>query len=398
MTNAPMRPQQPPPGGSGHASKVIVGVVLLFAALLAIGTWPRLTRQKDLRAEVESRAEAPLVRVMAVRRGDASTKFMLPGTAQPMREAPVYARSTGYVRRWSVDIGARVRAGQVLAELETPEVDQELAQSRATLARTRAAETLARTTLERIKALVRDSAATRQELDERQAAYDAQQASVAADEASVRRLEELQRFGRVTAPFSGTITERNLESGGLVSAGTSGGAKPLFVISQADTVRFFVNVPENAATAVRTGQVADVVVRDIPGKVFKGRVSRTSGALDPATRTMVAQVDVPNPGHVLLAGMYAQVTLTAVRAIPSILVPANALMIRAQGPQVATVRDGKVHFVTLQLGRDFGTELEVISGLNEGDQVVMNPSDVVEEGAVVRVVVSDTAKAPAGKR
>jgi RND family efflux transporter MFP subunit len=378
-----------------------VGVVLLFAALFALGTFPRLTREKVLRAEVESRAEAPLVRVMAVRTGAASSEFMLPGTAQAIRESPVYARTTGFVRRWSVDIGARVRAGQVLAELETPEVDQELAQSRAALARTRAAETLARTTLERMKALVRDSAATRQELDERQAAYDAAQASVAADEANVRRLEELQRFGRLTAPFSGTITTRNVELGGLVSAGTSGSAKPLFVVSQVDTVRFFVNVPENAATVVRAGQAANVVVRDIPGRVFKGRVSRTSGALDAATRTMVAQVDVPNPGHALLAGMYAQVTLTAVRAIPSILVPANALVIRPEGPQVAVVRDGKVHFVTLQLGRDLGTELEVISGLSEGDQVVMNPSDAVEEGAAVRVVVDapeDKAKAaPAGK-
>ena len=399
MTNAPMRPPLPPPPGSGHASKVIIGDVLLFAALLAIGTWPRLTRKKELRAEVDARAEAPLVRVLAVRRGAASTEFMLPGTAQPMREAPVYARSTGYVRRWSVDIGARVRAGQVLAELETPEVDQELAQSRAALARTRASETLARTTLDRMKALVHDSAATRQELDERQAAYDAAQASVAADEANVRRLEELQRFGSVTAPFSGTITERNLESGGLVSAGTSGGAKPLFVVSQADTVRVFVNVPENAATAVRAGQQASVVVRDIPGRVFKGRVARTSGALDAATRTMIAQVDVPNPGHAILAGMYAQVSLTTTRAIPLILLPANALVIRPDGPQVATVRDGRVHFVTLQLGRDLGTELEVISGLEEGDQVVVNPSDVVTEGAAVRVVVEGEGKtAPPAKQ
>ncbi len=394
MTNAPLRPPVPPASRPARAGKIILGVGVAFGVLFVLGTLPRLTRQRELRAEVEARREAPLVRVMAVRRGAASSDFTLPGTAEPIRETPVHARSTGYVRRWLVDIGARVRTGQLLAELETPEVDQELAQARAALARARSSETLARTTLERLKALVRDSAATRQELDERQAAWDAAQAGVAAEEASVRRLEEMQRFGKVTAPFSGTITERNLELGELVAAGTSAGARPLFVISQADTVRVFLDVPENAATAVRAGQEARVEVRDIPGRVFTGRVSRTSGALDPATRTMVAQVDVPNPGHLLLAGMYAQVTLTAVRSPASILVPANALVIRSEGPQVATVRDGKVHFVTLRLGRDLGTELEVIAGLSEGEQVVLNPSDVVEEGAEVRVMVAEPADKP----
>jgi RND family efflux transporter MFP subunit len=383
-----------PTGGSGHSVRIIVGLVLLFAALFAAGTWPRLVRQKELRAEVDTRGEPPFVRVVTVRRGAASSEFMLPGTAQPIREAPVHARSTGYVRSFLVDIGARVRAGQLLAELETPEVDQELAQARAALARARSSETLARTTLERLKALVRDSAATRQELDERQANHDAALAGVGAEEANVRRLEELQRFSRVTAPFNGTVTARNLEVGALVSAGTSSGARPLFVIAQADTVRIFVNVPEHVASAVRTGQPASVVVRDMPSRVFSGRVARTSGALDPATRTMVAQVDVPNRGHELLAGTYAEVTLEVTRAVSSILLPANALVIRPEGPQAATVREGRVHFVTLQLGRDLGTELEVLSGLIEGDQVVLNPSDVVLEGTVVRVVSPDSAAKP----
>jgi RND family efflux transporter MFP subunit len=361
--------------------------------LFVIGTLPRLTRHRELLAEAERRTEAPMVRVMAVRRGKATSELTLPGTIEAVREAPIHARSTGYVRNWTADIGTRVRAGQLLAQLETPEVDQELAQGRAALTRAKTAESLARTTMERLKALVRDSAATRQELDERQAAYDASQAGVEVEAANVRRLEELQRFGSVTAPFSGTITSRNLELGELVTAGTSGGARPLFVISQADTVRVFVNVPENVATAVRAGQPASVSVRDVPGREFKGRVSRTSGALDASTRTMLAQVDVPNPGNVLLAGMYAQVTLTAARAVSSILLPANALVIRPEGPQVAIVRDGKVHFVTLQLGRDLGTELEVISGLEEGDQVVMNPSDDVQEGTTVRIAADSAASA-----
>jgi RND family efflux transporter MFP subunit len=397
MTPTPTTPGAVPPPGRGRSTRIVLGLLLVFAALFALGTLPRLARQRELRAEVQTRTEAALVRVVAVRRGGTASEFTLPGTAQALREAPIYARSTGYVRRWFVDIGARVAPGQLLAELETPEVDQEIAQARASLARSRSSETLARTTLERLKALVRDSAATPQELDERQAAYEAAQATVAAEEANVRRLGELQAFGRVTAPFGGTITARNLEQGGLVSAGTSGGAKPLFVVAQADTVRIFVNVPENAATAVRTGLVATVTVRDLPGREFKGRVSRTSGALDPATRTMLAQVDVPNPGNVLFAGMYAQVALATTRAVPAILVPANALVIRPEGPQVATVRDGKVHFVMLQLGRDLGTELEVISGNADGDQVIINPSDEVVEGAPVRVAPADAPNEAAEK-
>jgi RND family efflux transporter MFP subunit len=371
-------------------TRILVGAGLLFAALLAVGTLPRLQRQRDLNAEVRSRTEALTVRVLPVHRGPASFELTLPGTAQAMRETPIYARSTGFVRRWLVDIGARVRAGQLLAELETPEVDQELAQARASLARARSSETLAKATLDRMPSLVRDSAASRQELDEKQAAFDAAAASVAAEEANVRRLGELQGFARVTAPFSGVITERNLEQGGLVSAGTSGGsAKPLFVIAQADTVRVFVNVPENAATAVKAGLTATVTVRDRPGREMRGRVSRTSGALDPATRTMVAQVDVPNVGNALLPGMYAEVKLATTRAVPAILIPANALVVRSAGPQVATVHDGTIHFTTLQLGRDLGTELEVISGVSDGEQVVINPSDDVVEGAKVRTVAAD---------
>lgn len=377
----------PAPRARRRSGKLLWGLVLMFVALLAVGTIPRLQRQRVLQAEVQSRTGTPTVRVMPVRRGDSANVLTLPGTAQALRETPVYARTTGYVRRWLVDIGARVSEGQLLAELETPELDQEQAQARASLARAKSAETLARATLDRMRSLVEDSAATRQELDEKQAAFDASAATVAAEEANVRRLGELHRFGRVTAPFAGVITERNLEQGGLVMAGSSGAsAKALFVIAQSDTVRIFVNIPENAATAVSAGLPATVTVRDQPGRELEGRVSRVSLALDPATRTMVAQVDVPNVGRKLLPGMYAQVTIATRRAVPSILIPANALVIRADGPQVATVVDGKVHFTLLKLGRDLGTELEVISGVRDGEQVVINPSDDVVEGATVRAV------------
>lgn len=389
--DSPDRAAPPAVRARRGGARLAWGLVLLFIALFAIGTIPRLQRQRVLQAEVQSRTSTPMVRVMPVRLGGTTNDLMLPGTAQALRETPVYARTTGYVRRWLVDIGARVREGQLLAELETPELDQEQAQASASLARAKSAETLARATLDRMRSLVSDSAATRQELDEKQAAFDASAATVAAEEANVRRLGELQRFGRVTAPFAGVITERNLEQGGLVMAGSAGGsAKALFVISQADTVRIFVNIPENAATAVTAGLPATVTVRDQPGRALTGRVSRVSGALDPATRTMIAQVDVPNVGRALLPGMYAQVKIGTKRAVPAILIPANALVIRSDGPQVATVADGKVHFVILKLGRDLGTELEVISGVRAGEQLVINPSDDVVEGATVRVVSAES--------
>jgi RND family efflux transporter MFP subunit len=373
----------------------LIAAGTLFVALFALGTVPRLRRHDELQARTRAAEAAPVVRTVTVREAAPAGELMLPGTLQAIREAALYPRSSGYVRRFHADIGARVRTGQLLAEIETPEVDQELAQARASLAQTHAAYGLARTSLDRWQAMVKDSAATRQELDERQAAFNAASANVAAAEASARRLQEMQSFGRVAAPFAGTVTARNVEVGQLVSP--SQGSRPLFVLAQADTVRVMVNVPEGAAAQVRAGSDAEVIVRGV-GAPRAGRVVRTAGALDAATRTMLAEVDVPNASGALLPGMYAQVRLAVRNATPGLLLPANALITGTAGPQVAVVRDGRVHLTKIELGRDLGTHLEVVSGLTAGAVVVVNPSDEVADGVAVRTVSaaekSDSAKRP----
>ncbi len=360
-----------------------VGVVLLFAALLAIGIVPRVRRKQELEARTTAANAPPAVTVVTIGTAKPVSDITLPGTVEPMREAALYARSTGYVRRYLADIGTRVRAGQLLAEIETPEIDQELAQARAALGQVRAAQLLAQTSLARWEAMVKDSAATRQELDERRAAYTAASATVAASEANARRLQQLQSFGRVVAPFAGTVTARNVDVGQLVSP--SPAARPLFVLAQADTGRVMINVPETAAAQVHAGAEASVTVRG-SGTAVTGRVVRSAGALDAATRTMLTEVQVPNASGALLPGMYAQVKL-AVRSVGErIMLPANALIVRTAGPQVAVVRDGVVRFVKVELGRDLGTDIEVLSGLAEGATVVVNPTDDVVDGAKVRAV------------
>jgi RND family efflux transporter MFP subunit len=362
---------------------VLAAAAALFLLLLVLGTVPRVLQHRELEAGVRTASAAPTVRVVNARRADSSGGLLLPGTVQALREASLNARGSGYVRAYHADIGARVRRGQLLAEIATPEVDQEQAQARAELEQMRANHALALASLRRWEAMARDSAATPQELDERQAAYRVAGANVAAAAANLRRLGELQGFGRVTAPFAGVVTARNVEVGQLVSP--TPGARPLFVIAQADTARVMVSVPEAIAGQVAPGAAAEVLVRDQGGEPLAGRVVRTAGALDAVSRTMLTEVQVPNPSGALLPGMYAQVRLSARRVVPGLIIPANALLVRADGPQVAVVRDGRVHMTRVELGRDLGTEIEVLAGLEEGAAVVINPSDQVAEGAAVRV-------------
>jgi membrane fusion protein, multidrug efflux system len=381
QTSAHTAAPAPRRGRGGRTALVAAALVAL--ALLAVGTVPRVLRHRAIVAEAGAATTAvPVVTVAEARLGAATGVLALPATVQGLHETGVYPRSNGYVRRWLADMGAQVRAGQTLAEIETPELDQELAQSRATLAQVEATRELARATLARWQDLVKEDAATRQELDEKQAAFNAAQASANASRANVERLTALRRFASVTAPFSGVITARNVDMGALVSAG--GGGRPLFTIAQVDTVRVLTSVPQSAAPAVRVGQVADVTVQELGSAAFRGRVTRTAQALDPATRTLLTEIQVANPGRRLLPGMFAQATLTLDRETPPLLVPANTLMMRADGPQVAVVTGGRVRLTHVTLGRDYGTAVEVTSGLAPGATLVVNPGDEVSDGAVVR--------------
>jgi RND family efflux transporter MFP subunit len=328
---------------------------------------------------------------------------VLPGNIQAIEETPIYARANGYVRRRLADIGDPVRGGQLLAEIETPELDQQfmqaranLQQARATLVQTRATLELARITAERWDELERRELVARQEADQQrsalavsQANFNAAQATVNAQEANVRQLEAMQAFRRVTAPFDGIITARNVEVGALITAGSSTTTPQLLRIARIDTLRIHVNVPQPFVPSIQPGQNAQVLVQEFPQRLFTGQVIRTANALDPTSRTLLTEVQLSNRDATLLPGMYAQVKFVITRANPPWLIPANTLVIRADGPQVATVREGHtVHYRKVVVGRDYGTEIEISSGLGGAEALITNPNGDLAEGTPVQVVAA----------
>ncbi|HTD62673.1 MAG TPA: efflux RND transporter periplasmic adaptor subunit [Gemmatimonadaceae bacterium] len=370
-----------------------ISFIILVAVALLVGGLPRIARARRLAAAASARSSSAVgVLVATVHRAAASSDLALPGTVEALHEASVYAQTAGYVKRWTVDMGAHVKSGQVMAQISTPEVDQQLEAARATLARAQATLLLNRTNLVRWKDLVRDSAVSKLELDEHQAAFDDANAAVMADEADVRRLSALQQFSYIVAPFSGVVTSRSLDVGQYVSAAsagpaTSGIGRGLYTLAQIDTVRLLVNVPQSVSSAIVVGQHAAVSVAERPGRTFTGTVSRTSEALDPASRTLLVEVRILNTDGALVPGLYADVHFQVDRSAAPLLVTANALVTRSDGPQVVEVRsDSTAHFSPITLGRDYGGEVELTGGVTEGATVVVNPSDDVIEGARLRVV------------
>jgi RND family efflux transporter MFP subunit len=370
-----------------------ISFIILVAVALLVGGLPRIARARRLAAAASARSSSAVgVLVATVHRAAASSDLALPGTVEALHEASVYAQTAGYVKRWTVDMGAHVKSGQIMAQISTPEVDQQLEAARATLARAQATLLLNRTNLVRWKDLVRDSAVSKLELDEHQAAFDDANAAVMADEADVRRLSALQQFSYIVAPFSGVVTSRSLDVGQYVSAAsagpaTSGIGRGLYTLAQIDTVRLLVNVPQSVSSAITVGQHAAVSVAERPGRTFTGTVSRTSEALDPASRTLLVEVRILNTDGALVPGLYADVHFQIDRSAAPLLVTANALVTRSDGPQVVEVRsDSTAHFSPIRLGRDYGSEVELTEGVTEGATVVVNPSDDVIEGARLRVV------------
>lgn len=383
-----------PRAGGRTVRYLALGLLVAAAVLLVTGILPRLERKRLLQAAASEGAAPPRVTVAKPHLGDASNALTLPGTLYGLHEAGLYARANGYVKRVLVDMGSRVRAGDTLAVVETPEIDQELRQARATLAQVQASGQLARITLDRWTGLVGQKVATQQELDEKQAAYNVSLAGADAARANVERLTALTRFGSVVAPFSGVVTARNVDMGALVAPGTGSNTRPLFTLADVDRMRVMTSVPQSAAASVRDGQEADIVVQELGNAAFKGRVTRTSRSLDLTTRTLLTEIQLENRDGRLLPGMFAQVKLSLPRAGRTLLIPANTIMMRADGPKVAVVREGRIHLVQLTLGRDFGSELEVLDGLTIDDLLVVNPSDDVTEGAAVRVNADKPATKP----
>jgi RND family efflux transporter MFP subunit len=315
--------------------------------------------------------------------GKAAAGLVVPAEVKPLLEAPIYARANGYLKRWLVDIGAQVKEGELLAEIDTPELDQELAQSRAQLAETEAALALAKTTAARWAELLKTSSVSEQETAEKQADLQLKSATVQAARANVSRLEELQRFQKVLAPFAGTITARKTDVGDLIVAGSS---RELFRLAQTGTLRVYARVPQTSARGVTAGQSAELTFPELPGRAFPGKVVSTSGALSADSRTLLVEMEVDNSAGEILAGSFAQVCFTEAKSEAALTLPSNTLLFRSEGPQVGLVgADGKVELRKVTLGRDFGPTVEILAGVGPADRVILNPFDSLIGGATVRV-------------
>lgn len=383
------------PSSARRSRLPVAAFVAVLAILLAIGIIPRVTRTRALAAEARAASDTTLPTSVSTAVRAKSEPLDLPGTLQPLHEAVMYARSAGYVRHWYADIGAHVSAGEILATIEAPEVDQQVQEAQAQLKQATATLALAESDLDRWKSLAHDSAVSQQELDQKTAAYQASAATANAQRANLQRLTSVQGYSRVTAPFAGVVTARNVDVGTLVSPGTSGagtGGAGLFRVSQTDTMRVYVNVPQSLVPSIHVGQSASVSLSEQQGRTYTGRVARTSDALDPATRTLLVEVDVANTDHSLLSGSFVQVGLTTAGMQPAIVVPANALLVNATGTQVIVVDDHNVaHYHKVTVGRDYGATVEILSGVDEGAIVALNPSDQIRDGHQIRPV-----KVPAG--
>ena len=365
----------------------VVAVVLVALAAVA-GMLPRWRDRATLAAETRELA-VPTVLVTSAVSGKASTSASFAAEVKPLLEAPIYARASGYLKRWFVDLGGRVEMGQLLAEIDSPELNQELARARAELAQAEAALGLSRVTASRWADLLREATVSAQEAAEKQSDFALKSATVDAVRANVRRLEELQSFERVTAPFSGVVTARRTDVGELVSAT---GGKELFRLAQSQTLRIFVRVPQSIARTVAVGQTAELSLPDLPGRVFPVKVVRTAGTLDPASRTLLTELEADNAKGEILAGSYAQIRFPQAKADAAFTLLSNTLLFRAEGPQVGVVgADGKVALRGVTLGRDFGPTLEVLAGVGPSDRVIVNPSDSLVNGAVVRVASAAVA-------
>jgi RND family efflux transporter MFP subunit len=386
----------------------ILGVViaaLLLLALLAAGVLPRRAQSARLVATVATATAAlPVVGVVRVSTAPSDPTVILPGTLQPMLTTSVYARTPGYLRRIAVDIGSRVRAGDLLAVVEAPEVDQQVVQGRGVASQARAALQLASAELTRWRRLSADGAVTADELDQKTAAFNMATATLHAAEADLQRLIHLHSFERVTAPFSGVITQRNVDPGALVGAtgsastalttGSGSAAGSLFQIAKVDSLRVFVEVPEEYAMGLTIGSAAVVTVPQMPRDTLAGRVTKTSRSVDPTSRSLLTEVDVANRSGFYLPGMYAQAQLRLTQMAAPLEVPATALVIRAGPPQVAVLRaDSTVRYQTVQIGRDHGAWVEVTGGLADGTSIVVNPPEDLGDGARVRAVRADSSMA-----
>jgi RND family efflux transporter MFP subunit len=360
--------------------------LLVVAALLASGIWFRVRARTTLSAET-ARVAVPAVSVVSPKQAAPSEEIILPGNVQPFITSPIFARTNGYLRKWYVDIGSHVTEGQLLAVIDAPEVDQQLQQALSNLKTARANLALAELTKNRFQALLASQAVSQQEVDNAAGTYNADKATVEANEANVKQLQALQSFERVYAPFDGVVTARNTDIGDLINAGSNGGVKTdLFHIAQTRQLRVYVNVPEEYSQGITDGMTADLSLAEFPGRRFQGQLVRTAEAINVTTRTLLIEIDVDNPGSTLLSGSYAEVHLKVPTQASTLLLPVNTLIFRSEGLRVGIVKDGKVVLSAVSPGHDFGSQVEIVSGLKLDDQVIVDPPDSLVSGQEVEIV------------
>lgn len=374
------------------ASKIkaiyLISSLLFFLFLLFLIGWiPRFTQKQELESKA-NQVDLPVVKIETIHFDQKPSILTLPSSAQAYHITPIWARTNGYLINFLHDIGDRVKEGDLLAEIDTPEIDQQYQQSLADLEVAKSKRDIAKVTAERWDALIKKNpeAVSTQEVDERKASLVAAESEVVSAEKNVDRLRDIQQFKRIYAPFDGIITRRDIDIGSLISAGSNGNPQELFQIAQINVIRFFVNVPQAFFRSIKNGLHAKVKIQEYPDKTFEGTVVRFANALDPISRTMLTEVDVENPNYEILPGLYADVTFYFPPSNKFVL-PVEAIIVRTDGPQVATIDDQLIVYLhNVQLGRDFGSTIEVIDGLKENDKIVVNPTDRIRNGTKVKII------------
>src|SRR5271169_4959224 len=365
---------------------IAVASVLIVSALLISGIRSRV-RAKAALVNATSQVALTSVSVVLPQKTTPAQEIILPGNVQPFITSPIYSRTNGYLAKWYVDIGARVTQGQLLAVIDTPEVDQQVEQSLSNLNTAKANLALAEITKNRYEGLLKSHAVAQQDVDNAVGTYNANQATVEAAQANVKQLQALQSFEKIYAPFDGVVTARNTDIGDLINSGSNGGVKTdLFHIAQPGVLRVYVNVPEEYSQGMKVGMTADLDLTEFPGRKFQGKLVRTADAIDVTTRTLLVEIDVDNPAGTLLTGSYEEVHLAVPSQASTFLLPVNTLIFRSEGLQVGVVKDGKVTLTAVTPGHDFGNQIEIVSGLKLDDQVIINPPDSIVTGQQVQMV------------
>ena len=385
VTPPPELPPAPP-------RKALIIVTLVIVVLALSGALSMVSRFRDAQAlaketDVESVATVVVVHPVAEKPDE---ELVLPASVQAYEESPIYARTSGYLLRWYKDIGSRVAKGELLADIDTPEIDQELSQARATRQQISAQLELAKISSDRWQNLRKTDSVSQQETDTQTNAYQQALANLAAADANFRRLEQLESFKHVYAPFAGVLIKRNVDPGALINAGSAG--VELFILARVDPLRVFVNVPQAYSPAIKDGMPAYITLPEISGQKFRGTVTRTAQAIDPATRTLLTEVDVPNKDGRLLRGSFGEVHFAPKINTEKVTVPVNAMLFRQEGPRLAIVgADNRVQLRPITIGRDYGTTLEVLGGVSLEDRIIINPADSLEDGQIVNVAAENQA-------